>query len=311
MNFSLRLTLVWLAGFLLPWGLARADYGWIPDYQELRVRAGLDFFRSTDNFDTTGQLQPLALGGQPTQFGMDSFYVEPEYGIAQDTSIWLRFGFLSNSLTAQSSDATFASGSGLGDIRASVKWNVKPTLPLVTIEAMVKIPTYTPTPANATDLVLGDGNLDFGIILHTAHRLGMMYFTLDPGFLFRFGGYSLAGTLGLSGEFRFLVRGYVRLFADGIFSLTDTPLYDTSPTVHNAVGSGGSYALLSGSPTGFSGGAKIGVPVYKSWVVEGSASHSVVGTRYPNFFQFGFSVLTTFDFFQYEGKSHEKKSDDT
>jgi len=280
---------------------ARADYGWIPEYHKLTMKAGLNLFRSSENFDTDGERADIRLGSGTAEFAETRFFLEPEFGIAEDWAIGMRAQFLSGSVDRSSTGDLLASGGGLGDTYLWLKYNFKSSTPVVTLESRLKFPTGQGSGSAADDLVTGDGNFDANFVLHTGHRIGRVYFSLSPGFLARSGNYAPA----ITGEASFRVtfpRGYIRASLDGIFSLVEEELGDSSLAVHDAIGSGGTYARLSGSPTGITIGGVVGFRFFKQWAFEMGASHGVMGVRYPN----GLTILTMlrseFDFFEPETK---------
>src|SRR4051812_25536214 len=77
---------------------AHADYGWVPEYQKLSVRTGADFFSTDQNYNPTGALEPLTgSGGKLHEYKL---WLEGEYGIAQDWSMRLRFGYANSAIDA-------------------------------------------------------------------------------------------------------------------------------------------------------------------------------------------------------------------
>ncbi len=275
---------------------AFADYGLIPYYETLRIRTGFDYYRTSQNFMDDGTRQNLTYVRLPTQLTSAIFSLEPEYGIAQDWSIYARGKFLISNVNSTSSNTNVLSNSGLGDTYMGVKWNGNAS-PLITPEFYVKIPTGQSTQSATTDVVLGDGNVDIGFKVHIGDSTedGFTFFG-SPGFVFRSGGYSMAATLDLMGQYQYSVT-YFQIFGGSILSFSPTALYDSSTQVHNALGTGGSYALLNGSPTGSFAGAKVGFVFYQDWAFEGGASFSFLGNRYPQYVNVSFGLILNFDLF--------------
>ena len=281
-------------------GPARADYGLIPNYENLTLKAGTDLYFTGENYLSDGTLAYVLYQNQPASLSDLRFWVEPEYGIAEDWSVLLHMGFVTDSLGSQTSGGQLLSGSGLGDIWLATKWRLSASAPLLTIEGAVKFPTYTMVPAAADGLSLGDGNVDLAFKLHAGYETSHFLFLLSPGLLVRFGGYSTAGTIDAAIQYQ-IPGAYFRLFSDFLFSFdTGDLLLDTSPDIHDAPGSGGSYARLSGSPTGIYIGGKVGVGIVRSLMFETAISQAVGGNRYPNFFQVTADFSYSFDFFKPE-----------
>jgi len=277
---------------------AWADYGLIPKEKGLFLKLGMDYFHSSQNYNSDGQVEDIQLNGFLADLTEYRFYLEPELAITEDLALRARFNFISNQLNpTDEPDLDGIAGSGLGDIVAGVKYRVRNKSPQLTLETTFKVPTYSNIVDNVDDLLVGDGNVDVGLLLHSAFGSGRFFGTLTPGLLFRSGGFSSALTLGLSGGVRFN-PAYAYLFMNSIISLGNSILYDSSEDVHDAEGSGGSYSKLSGSPTGFDLGLKLGVRVAQSVFIESTFTKSLGGRRYPEFFQAGLNLLTILDFYQ-------------
>lgn len=278
-------------------GVARADYGWIPEYMKLVGKVGLDFAKSSENFDSEGARTDIRAGSEAGSFSETRFWVEPEYGIAQDWTIGGRFGIVSGSVSSTATGNTLFSGSGLSDTWLFMKYGISPVSPLLTLEAKAKFPTGFASAPNIDDLVAGDGNFDFGLVLHTGHKSGKMAFSLSPGFVARFGGYSPAATLDAAVQFNF-PRGYVRAFGNTWVSFQESLLNDTAADSHDARGAGGTYARLAGSPTAVALGGLIGIKAIDDLAFEASFSHTLFGLRAPHGLKFGFLIKATFDFYK-------------
>ena len=93
-------------------------------------------------------------------------------------------------------------------------------------------------------------------------------------------------------------RGYLRGFGNFTFPIQVTALYDSSITRHDVQGAAGSYALLSGSPMGMSGGSKLGIKIVNELFAEVFYQRSFFGQRYPSYNQFGFSLFYALDFLE-------------
>lgn len=286
---------------------ALGDYGWIPPHKDLRVKLGGEYSRSSENFSFDRTREDIVFQNQKAALSQWRFTIEPEYGFADDWSFYFKGGFLTNKLDANTTvGGNLLKGSGAGDIHGAIKRRVKNALPLMTLEAFFKIPTYSQTPPDNTTLVRGDGNFDLGFLLHMAYKPSNYFFSLSPGVLFRFSGYAQAILLKAAVGMRFYPAHFV-LFSDGIFSLTEAEHLDSSLTRHDAPGSGGSYARLSASPQGWAMGVKTGVAFHNHYGFEAYFAHALWGKRYPNFFQVGLNVTAAFDFFEEDIRPKLKK----
>jgi len=293
MKFILAL-LLWLIPFTA-FGSANSaphsDFAWIPEYKKLFIRGGMELFSTDANFDNAGTLTNLVSGAS---LGRNQFFLQPEYGIAQDWSLRLRLGFISSSVTT-GSGAVALSGAGMDDMHASVKWMVRPFDPLFTLEPFVVVPIAESIAATNSDVALGDGAFGAGLRLHTAHESGPFALGFSPAVMYRNRGYSLLLMGDIFAQFDFR-RGYLRGFGNFTFPIEVTKLYDSSLTKHDVGGTAGSYALLSGSPMGMFAGAKLGVKVVSELFAEVFYQRGLFGQRYPSYNQFGFSLFYAFDF---------------
>src|ERR1035437_9704902 len=80
---------------------AFADYGWIPNYQNLNLKAGFDYFVTSENFTSDGDRANITYKNEAVQLTRYLFWVEPEYGLAKDWSALLRLGFIAQSLDSK------------------------------------------------------------------------------------------------------------------------------------------------------------------------------------------------------------------
>lgn len=273
-----------------------ADYAWIPEYKKLVAGASLEFFSSSENFGADGSRADLIYNNALSSLSETRFLLNAEYGVAESWTLGLDLGFLSASLSDQTSGASVLSASGLSDITAHAKWGLRFFSPYLVFETRMKVPTAAANLGSTTDISLGDGNFDVGLILHTGFKSKPFIFAVSPGLLIRFGGYSFAATLETMAQFEF-TRGYVRAFGELIYSFENNRLFDSSIDTHDALGSGGSYAKLNGTPLGFDMGLLFGYRFVKTLVSEVSIKHSIFGSKYPNYLEFGLSIKYTFDFF--------------
>jgi hypothetical protein len=278
---------------------AIADYAWIPKYETLFLRAGMDFYRTGANFLQDGSVQALSIDGTPVQLTDYRFWVEGEYGIADNVSVYLRTSYLSSSVDpvlGGQGQGSYLTGYGLGDVYTGVKWCVYSAAPTLTFETRLKIPTYSYYPNTANDLVLGDGDFSLDFRLHAGYRIPHFFIDLTPGIVARFAGYPPAaeflGAVGIT-----YAPLYFVLFTDMYYSLGDNLFLDDSLSVHDAPGTGGSYALLSGGPRVIDVGLRVGTNLTKKYYLEASVAQSLWGYRAANYFTFTLNLFVVFDFF--------------
>jgi hypothetical protein len=274
----------------------RADYGWIPKSGNLELKVGGNYFYTNSNFNFQSSKVSPVYEEHPTSLSIFRFLIEPEFSPAQGFSTFARINYLASGLTNTDviGSPTILNANGLGDLLLGVKANLLKHSPVLTLEANVKIPTYSYYVSSFDELLQGDGNVDVGILLHSGFRLNRFFFDLSPGLLFRFSGYSSAFTLkALAGMRYSLVYGY--LFTNLLASFSDNLLFDSSVALHDAPGAGGSYALLAGGPTVFSMGAKAGVEFVKNYAVEAYFEQAVAGHRAADFIQTGLNLVMRFD----------------
>lgn len=259
--------------------------GWIPEYQQLNLNAGYEYFRTSTNFDDGGNMVDI-----PSTLVENRFRLGADYGIAQDWALGFKAGFNS---AGNGTDA----GNGLSDIEASLKWNVKVMDPIITFEVFGRIPAASIS-AGPNDLVVTDGAVDVGGRIYTGHRAGRLLFSVAPGFTYRSKSYSPQFSVDGLVRFDFL-KGYVQGLGSFVYSIDDTAApFNSAPNKPDALGAGGSFYRLNGAPTGFYLGAGVGVKVYEEWMLEGAFQHAIYGLRYPSFMSVYVGVRTMFDFFK-------------
>jgi hypothetical protein len=268
-----------------------SDYGWLPEYKKLFLRGGAEFLLSGSNYDNSGIAVNLPSN---VDFSRNFFWLQPEYGIAQDWSLKMQLGILSSAVTT-TAGAVSKSNSGLADFTSSVKWMVRPFDPIVTLEPYFVIPSAEAIVTSTKDVALGDGAFGAGFKIHTAHETNGFALGFSPGMLYRNKGYSLLITGDVYAQIDFK-RGYFRGYSSVVFPIEITKLFDSSLTKHDVSGAAGSYALLSGSPFGVTAGGKLGLQLINELFLEAWFTKSFVGQRYPSFNQFGFSLFYAFDF---------------
>lgn len=273
------------------------NFGWIPEFKKLTARAGLGLAFSSQNFDSGADRLDVRVGSESGKFSEVRFLTEAEYGIAEDWALGTQISLLNSSVSSVNTGDTLASGAGLGDIITSLKYNFKTSHPQLTAEARVRFPTGRSSASAVDDLVLGDGSFDLSGLLHLGHRGKGWRLAVSPGITGRSGGYSSAIIGGAAVDILF-PRGYVRVFGDGMVSLQETRLSDSSIDVHDSIGSGGTNLRLAGSPTYFKAGGLFGFKIFNEYHLEASAAHTIFGMRAPHFLQLGFFLRGTWDFFK-------------
>lgn len=287
--------------------VARADFGWMPPYQTIYFSTGASYFRTNQNFADNGVSQNILYNGSAVQLTEYKFWAETEYGFAQDWSGKIRLNFFSGSVDSLTGLGNGAlTGGGIGDITAGVKWRIYRGAPTLTLETTALVPTYSTILNNTTTLLPGNGDIDVGVTLHVGYRRDYLILAASPQFVFRTAGYAQAFDLKTAVGIQFSPF-YLYAITDLFLSMGTNLLYDPSPLVHNAAGTGGSYALLSGSPNWFSIGGKGGVQMIKDLFLEVSGEQSLWGKRAANFFQGGINLLLKVDFFQPEKKIKVKE----
>jgi len=270
------------------------ESGWIPEYQQLFAFTGLELFKTNVNYDGGGALTDPQFGGQPSSLTETRFRLGAEYGIAQDWALRLKAGFTSAS--AESS-AMSGSGSGLSDMEMGLKWNAKVMDPILTFEIFGRVP-LADISAGANDIVITDGAVDVGVRLFTGYHAGKLQFSLAPGFVYRSKNYSPQFTLDGLVRYDFL-KGYLQAIGNFTYSIDDSRIpFNTAPNSPDAVGAGGSFARLNGSPTGVNLGGGFGLKFYENWTLEGSVTHAIYGLRYPSALVVYVGVRNMFDFFK-------------
>lgn len=281
-----RLLLFLACGYFLFPSHSFGDYGWIPPYQGLTGKIGYEQFSSDGNYDAGSASVPLVFQNRASKLVDHIFWLDLEYGIYDFWSVELKTRFLNSYVQSQDSGDSILSGAGLGDLYAGLKWQFKSDIPFLTLETYFKFPTAKASPDEPDELVLGDGNFDIGMIVHSGTRAGGFKFSISPGFLGRFGGYSSAFLAAGAVEYR-MPRGYAQLFVDSIFSFGDPLLKDSSEDQHDSPGSGNSYSRLAGGPIGIQMGGKLGVRIIREAGLELYYAHSLTGNKYPYFSRFG------------------------
>lgn len=273
-----------------------ADYGWIPNYKNLNLRTGWELYESSENFDENGLRTDYLFQSQVVKLFQSRFWAEAEYGFSDKWAFLLRAGLQQSGVKPKSGADNVLEEVSAGDVQVSVKWEMRPRLPVLTLETKANIPTYGKTYA-VDEMSGGQGSFDIAFKLHTGYRMGRFFTILTPGLNFRFGGYAQALTL--EGGFGFVASPmYGLLFFDIHKSFTDELLLDSALNVHDANGTGGSYARLAGSPSTLGIGFKLGGFVAPKYAIEMAIFKTTSGNRAPNFFTLTINVRGSFNFFK-------------
>lgn len=274
---------------------AIADYAWIPRHQHLSMRLGGEYFRSSENFLSNGSRDDIAYNGQLVDFSRFGLFAMAEYGLADGLAASVRIPFQMVSVhLPTTSKLNSLSSNGLGDIDTAIKYRFKAKAPILTAEINFRIPTQSYYISTADELLRSNGSFEIGGTLHAGHQFGVGFFDLSPGVLIRFNGYSSAfvgkGMIGAK-----FAPAYFFAFTNFYTSFGSELLFDSSTAVHDAGGTGGSYALLSGSPSFWEVGLKAAARIVNNYYAEASFSGTLWGRRAPNFFMFGLNLVTDFD----------------
>lgn len=265
-------------------------------------------FTSSENFGADGVRTDIlyqrgSFANIPLRLNEFRFYVEPEYGFAKNLSFALRGEFTIGRIgPITASEPSFGS-SNIGNIKGALKWRIHPKEPIFTAEINFGLPTASndQTSLAVDELLLNDGTFDLGLVLHTGYRFDDFFVAFSPGLLLRSGGFPSAMTVDAAAGGRFnIIYGF--LFLHSLFSLQTGPLFDSSINSHDALGSGGSYAKLSGGARGIDGGLKIGVNIEKKYAIELGFTQSFWGSQYPNYTKIGLNFLLVNSFFKEEKK---------
>jgi hypothetical protein len=271
---------------------AFSDYVWLPLENRLHLKLGAEYSESAENFMSDGIREGIHFQNQTAEFTANRFWLEPEYGVTDALAASARGTFVVNNVTPPSEN-TLVSGSGFADLEASLKWRLFDE-PLSVVETSFTIPTYSHIATNVGELVVGDGSFDIAALYHLGFSHEWVGFMLSPGIKFRGSGYSPQALLSVAVEARSR-PGYIRVFAESKFSLGSSLLFDKNENQHDALGSGGTYARLSGSPSNVAIGGKVGARVYANHFLEVFLSHSVWGNRSPMMLNIGIVIHSVFD----------------
>ena len=281
--------------------VSERDFAKTPEFQELWVRGGFDYYRSDANFDPDSSTTDIVLSNELVQLTDLVTWANAQYGIADRWSLGIQFSVISSSLDSLTQGDTVLAGNGLGDIITNLKWAIGFDVPIFTLELRMTLPTANSTQNDVRDIVIGDGSFDFGLYLQTGVISSGANFFLTPAVIFRSGGYSAQGQI-LAGIEILLSRFYLLGNTKFTYSIENTALRDSSVDVHDAIGSGNSYARLNGSPIGLELGALAGFQVSPVVALELGTQFSLMGNKYPKFFSIGGALRL-----QWEPKKEPKK----
>lgn len=280
---------------LLFCGTVFADYAWIPKSRNLNLRTGWEFFKSDHNFDGEGTRNPLTTNGSPSYLVQNRFFLESEYGLIDHWAGILRTSVLTAQINRESDGQRLLSNSGLFDTALGFKWQIASDSPLLTVESALILPPYSNEKLSNQDLALGDGV--YGVLLqtHAGLKRGRFAFSVSPGLLFRFEGFSHQAVLETAVS-AVIQRFFLRIYQTGSFALTKNPNSLLDPA-NPEIGSGGSYSRLSIAPDLISLGARFGFHVSKKFRLETFASQTVWGQSAGDGLKLGLSLVSNFDFF--------------
>ena len=278
--------------------IAFGALGELPGYKALQTQLGWTFTKSIENFDDETFRVDFSNFGHLCDFKEHKFFVGAEYGFAPNLSFAAMANYIFNSSINSQTDGTlYLYGGGISDVLISGQYNITPTNPLLTAEAILKIPTYGRTPKQNGDLVLGDGSFDIKALIHTGVSWGPLVAVGTPGFVGRFGGYAPAFVLETDIRARNHV-GYIGVFTNLYYSISDEKGNDSTLKIHDAPGSGGSYMRLAGGPTYFTMGGRVAGFLNRTLGLEASFEKATWGFRAGNFFKFQLTLFNLFDFYE-------------
>lgn len=293
--------------FLTLSSVSLADYAWIPKYQNLWAKLGMDYLASRENFGSDGDRNDITYQNRIVDFTEYKFWIEGEYGIAENVSASLRPTFLWNSINPLTGVGTgFPSNGGMADMFVGFKWNPVKTPFLLTPELQVKFPMYGTSTLLADELAMGDGDVSIATIANLGYRAtNYLVFGFSPGFKYRSGNYK--SQILLDGMIGFIYNPvFFRFFWNWAIAMGKD---ETTTLVLNnpEFGSGSSFARLSYNSEMLSAGAKFGVKFHENYRIELNFEQALTGNRAPYFWKLGFNFYAPFDFYKEEKRIKVKE----
>lgn len=277
--------------------LAYSDYAWIPRFQELYLKGGWEFLKSSENFDTDGLRTPLVTVAEDSELYQHCFFIDGEYGISPDWAIRARSGIANAATSGLNTGTAIASGTSIADTYLAVKYAARDSGILITPEIGLSLATDTDTGKTASDLVVGEGISTTVTVVNFGYRLSPHWVAaLSPAVHWRFSGYSPQFVL--DGAVSFIYRpAFVRLFWNAAWTL-NKEIRATVLTTNPAIGSGGSFSRLSENRDIVWIGARAGYRLAKGWTAEAMFAYSLMGHEAGQGFRVGVNLSTAFDFYE-------------
>ncbi len=269
-----------------------ANYAWIPGWQHMWLAGGFDWLSSGQNDVASGQPgTPIVFQGDMVTWSRFRFFLEPEYGVAPDWAVHAKFQWVNSSISSLTvSQGAYLSGAGFGDTLLGIKRKLLFDPVHLTGEVSVTVPGNGLTPDQAQQLLLGNGAYAVSALAHLGYTNRFLYLAASPGVIFRFQGYAPALSFESAGGVAWR-RYYALLTNDLGMALTDALLFDPNNYQHTTLGTGGTYGLLSGSPSFWAVGLRAGVRVAEKTFVEGFLKNTLWGVRTDDFVQLGLRAV--------------------
>jgi len=281
---------------------ALGDYAWIPKPETLTLKAGWEFFKTENNFDSFGNKNNLTTNSNPSSLRQNQVLLDLEYGLGEQWSGILRTGILTAQVEPTTSGNSTLSGTGLFDTTLGFKWQFKHEKPILALETGLILPPYSTTNLDPDELALGDGVSGIVFRLHGGAQVKKFSFSLSPGLLFRFGRFSHQALLDAAVSVT-LKKVYFRLFQSSQFSMTKDP--STGQSSENLEpGSAGSFSRIALNPDLMSLGLKVGTFLSPRFKLESWFSQTLWGHTAADGFRVGLALITNLDFSTPDNREH-------
>lgn len=272
--------------------LSFSDHAKIARPGALHLKLGFDYLYSSENFASDGVRENINFLNQSVDISTNTFWIQPEFGFGNGWAAHFKMRGWTGNANPVSGASTVATGSGVGDLDLALERTVMDD-PQSVLEVVGRLAPYQSV-VGASDLVAGDGSIDFGVFYHIALPYDRFRFLVSPGVVARANGYAPLIKF-FAGAEVLLEPGYIRFYIDSQMSIGSNGAYANSLSTNLVAGSGGSFSRLSGAPTGIDLGLKAGVEMTRGYFIEGYFSHSVWGTRYPNSLILGINLHAVLD----------------
>lgn len=274
---------------------ATADYAWIPEYQNLWLKTGWEFFRSDANYSSEGDSTQLLTANVPSELKQNRFLLEAEYGLGDRWSGLVKTSVLNAQVQSLQQAGSLLDGSGLADTSIGFKWQARQERPVLAVEAALILAPYSVGDLKGNELAIGDGVAGTALVGHLGTKAKHFVFSISPGLLFRYGRFSHQATLesALSLALR---KFYLRAFQWAGISLTkeNNP---SNTSLNNEPQSGGSFSRLSTSPDLLLVGLRAGYRISDKFRTEAHVAKTLWGHTAADSLRLGITLISTFDFF--------------